>query len=357
MKYRVIHGRELGGELASCWASLQARDAALSSPYFRPEFAQAVAASRDDLRICVLEDDSRVTGFFPFHRSRGGVGRPAALKLSDHHGVIVEREAEWTVPDLLRGSGLVRWEFDHLLAGQSQWGSYHRRVDPSPIIETTGTYEAYEAARDKSQRKQLQDATRRLRKLERERGPVRFVLDTRDPEAMDAMVRWKREQCRRSGVVDFFGLPWTVELIRRIHACDTDDFRGTLSALYVGDSLAAVHFAMRSRTVWHSWFPAYEDSFRQYAPGLVLLLHMIRHACDSGPSYIDLGKGMAPYKENFMSGSIPLAEGVATRPSLVNGLYAMRARAEAWGRRSALRPVLRAPGRWIKNLDRKRRYE
>ncbi|NHA15371.1 GNAT family N-acetyltransferase [Thioalkalivibrio sp. XN279] len=356
MKYTVILTRELDNALASRWSAIQATGTIFASPYFRPEFAQALAAVRDDLRICLLEDYGRVVGFFPFHYGRGGVGRPAGLKLSDHHGVVVERDAEWTVLDLLRGSGLVRWEFDHLVAGQGEWKPYIRQVDPSPIIETIDGYEAYEADRTKSQRKHLQDTLRRMRKLERERGPIRYVSNTREPTVFDAMVRWKREQCQATGVVDFFALPWTVELIKRIHEQDSQEFGGTLSALYVGDRLAAVHFAMRSRTVWHSWFPAYDDEFRQYAPGLILLVHMIQHACEDGLAHIDLGKGMAPYKENFMSGSIPVAEGIATRPSIINSIHELRTRSEAWARQSALRPLLQAPGRWLKEQERRRRY-
>ncbi len=356
MRYTVIKGRELSEALATRWAEIQSNHAVFASPYFRPEYIQALAAARDDLRICILQSSDGVVGFFPFHHGCGGMGRPAGLKLSDHHAVIVEPDAKWTVSELLHGCGLVRWEFDHLAAEQAQWSDCHRRIDPSPIIETACGYEAYEAGRTKRQRKHLQDTLRRMRKFERERGPLRFVVDTHDAAVFDAMLRWKREQCRATGVVDFLGLPWTTDFIRRIHAQGGADFGGTLSALYVGDDLAAVHFAIRSRTVWHSWFPAYDDAFRQYAPGLILLVHMITHACEEELAYIDLGKGMAPYKENFMSGVIPVAEGVAKRPSVVNSLYELRARSEAWARQSALRPLLQAPGRWLKQRERRRRY-
>ncbi|NGP53709.1 GNAT family N-acetyltransferase [Thioalkalivibrio sp. XN8] len=357
MRYRVIHGRELDAGLADRWGSLQRSDPQFASPYFRPEYAQAVAATRNDLRICLLEDGNQVVGFFPFHRSRGGVARPAGLGLSDHHGVIVEPAAEWHAADLLRGAGIVRWEFDHLLASQQAWETWHAGVERSPVIGAREGFEQYEATRSKSQRKHLQDTYRRARKLEREQGEFRFVVNTRDESVLDTLVGWKREQCRRSGVVDYFGLGWTVELIQRIHEHDSPDFGGTLSALHLGDELIAAHFAMRSRDVWHSWFPGYEDHYRNYAPGLVLLVEMIRHACNEKFLYIDLGKGMAPYKEAFSTDAVMVAEGCAVRPSLVNRAYELRARAERWGRQSSLRPLLRAPGRWIKRLERKWRYD
>jgi CelD/BcsL family acetyltransferase involved in cellulose biosynthesis len=343
--------------LAARWGILQQSDTQFASPYFRPEYAQAVAATREDLRICLLEDGNQIVGFFPFHRSRGGVARPAGLALSDHHGVVVARGAEWNAEDLMRGARIVRWEFDHLLASQPAWEAWHAGVERSPIIGTREGFEHYEATRSKSQRKHLQDTYRRARKLEREHGPFRFVVNTPDASVLDTLVGWKRDQCRRSGVVDYFGLGWTVELIQRLHEQDTPEFGGTLSALYLGEELIAAHFAMRSRDVWHSWFPSYEETFRQYAPGLVLLVEMIRHACREEWSHIDLGKGMAPYKETFSTDAVMVAQGCAVRPSLVNRAYELRARAERWGRHSRLRPLLRAPGRWIKRLERKWRYQ
>jgi CelD/BcsL family acetyltransferase involved in cellulose biosynthesis len=357
VKYSVIHGRELDAGLATRWGSLQRSNIQFASPYFRPEYAQAVAAVRDDLRICLLEDGNQVVGFFPFHRSRLGIARPPGLGLSDHHGVVVDSEVEWCAKSLMRGAGIVRWEFDHLLAEQTAWQTWHAAIERSPIIGTRRGFEHYEATRSKSQRKHLHDTYRRARKLEREQGPFKFVVNTLDKSVLDTLVGWKREQCRRSGVVDFFGLDWTVELIQRIHELDGPEFGGTLSALYLGEELIAAHFAMRSRKVWHSWFPSYEEKYRNYAPGLVLLVEMIRYACKEKLSYIDLGKGMAPYKEAFSTDAVMVAAGCAVRPSLVNRAYALRAQAERWGRQSRLRPLLRAPGRWIQRLERKWRYQ
>ncbi|WP_157861454.1 GNAT family N-acetyltransferase [Desulfurivibrio alkaliphilus] len=329
----------------------------MASPYFRPEFTQAVAEVREDLFVGLMEAENRVVGFFPFHRRWGGVARPVGLGLSDYHGVIAEPEADWTAEGLMRGCRLVRWEFDHLLSGQAQWQTYRQNLEPSPTIDTSQKYEHYEAIRRKLGGKQLYETNRRIRKLAREHEPHRFVFHTDDAAAFEAMIAWKRLQCQRTGVHDYFGLGWTVELVRRINAHDSIHFGGVLSALYVGDKLAAVHFGMRTKTVLHSWFPGYDDEFHQYSPGLILLVEMIRHACDGDISYIDLGKDVLPYKEKFMTGAIQVAEGCAELPSAVNNLYALRRRAERWSRQSALLPILRIPGRFIKRLERKGRYE
>ena len=134
MKYEVIHVRELEPDLVTRWGEIQQSDSELASPYFRPEFTQALGAVRDDVRVGILEDGGRIVGFFPFHHSRGGLARPIGLGLSDYHGVIVDKNAEWTAEELLRGCNLVRWEFDHLLASQKQFSDFHDQVSGSPII-------------------------------------------------------------------------------------------------------------------------------------------------------------------------------------------------------------------------------
>lgn len=357
MKYRVITGRELGPELVTRWQELQRADGALASPYFHPEFTRAVAAVRDDVRIGIMEDGDRVVGFFPFHRARGGVARPVGLGLSDYHGVIADPDAEWTAPELMRGCGLVRWEFDHLLAGQPQFASWHDRVSDSPVIDVSAGFEAFAASRDKSGRKLLREIERKQEKLVERRSPIVFTPHTEDPAILQQLIAWKAEQCRRTGTVDYFSLGWCRKLIENLHSTQGRDFGGLLACLHVGEQLAAVHFAMYSRRVWHSWFPAYNHHLEEYSPGLLLLREMIKAAAATNISYIDLGKGLSMYKRRMMTGAIPVAEGVVALPSLVNQAINLRGKLEQWGRKSAFKPILLIPGRVIKSMERKKRYE
>src|SRR5690606_21509624 len=119
MKVESIRSNELDPDLSTRWSDILLSREDFASPYFHPEFIQHVAMVRDDVWIGVLEENDRIVGFFPFHRKRGGVGRPIGLGLSDYHGVIAEDNADWNAQDLLRGCGLVRYEFDHLLAQQA----------------------------------------------------------------------------------------------------------------------------------------------------------------------------------------------------------------------------------------------
>ena len=76
MNIRLIPAEQLTPEHVAAWADIQRAEAALDSPYFRPEFTQAVAAVRGDVEVGVLEEGGEPVGFFPFQRGRGNVARP-----------------------------------------------------------------------------------------------------------------------------------------------------------------------------------------------------------------------------------------------------------------------------------------
>ncbi len=356
MKYHVLTGRGLTADLVRRWAEIQAANANLASPYFCPEFTEAVAKVRDDVFVGVLEDAGRITGFFPFHRRRGGIGQPIGLGLSDYHGVVAARDAEWAVADLLKGCGLIRYEFDHLLVSQRVFAPYCQTVEDSPILDLAGGYQRFEVTRDKAGRKQLREIDRKRERLEAEAGPLTFISHSSSEDVLRTLMEWKSAQCRETGTIDYFGLPWCRQLIQSIHASRSACFGGILACLYAGDRLAAAHFAMRSGGVWHSWFPVYNHELQAYSPGLILLVEMIRAAEVADVAYIDFGKGISTYKRRFMTGAIPVARGRAELPSLLNGVRRLRDRVEEWSRKSVLRPILRQPGRLIKNMERKKRY-
>jgi hypothetical protein len=127
-------------------------------------------------------------------------------------------------------------------------------------------------------------------------------------------------------------------------------FSGVLSALYVGNRLAAVHLGMRSFGVLHFWFPAYDPELGKYSPGLVLLVEMARAAAALGIRRIDLGRGNERYKRSLMSGAIPLAEGaVDLRPAA-----ALLQRGWLHMRESLRGSLLHLPARYVVRSIRRR---
>jgi CelD/BcsL family acetyltransferase involved in cellulose biosynthesis len=177
-----------------------------------------------------------------------------------------------------------------------------------------------------------------MRRLEREVGPLRFVAHSPDKAILKTLMTWKTGQFRRNRWRDLFSIPWVRQTIEEIHATQTPDFAGVLSVLYAGDKLVAAHFGMRSATVWHYWFPAYDPEFSKYSPGVTLLLKMAEAAPAMGVRMIDLGCGEHSYKERLMNGFVPTAKGSVELPCLTAAA------------RRALAPVRKVPFRvrcWV----------
>lgn len=357
MRVRTIRPADLDAGLRARWKAIQRSDADLASPYFSVEFTQAVGSVRDDVYVGVIEQGSEVVGFFPYHRRRLGAARPVGLGLSDCHGVVIRPEIEWSAAELLKQSGLDSWEFDHLIASQAPFRAHHSAVEASPIIEVADGLAAYERRRTKMGGSELKSVRRKTRKLAREHEAHRFVEHERSEARLDQLFRLKSAQCRESGAFDYFSLPWTTQLVRRLLEFDEPDFGGVFSSLYVGEECVAVHFGMRTDAVWHWWFPNYESSFGRYSPGLILLLEIVRVAAEKQYRHIDLGKDLSRYKSNLMTSSIDVAEGRLARPSLGSEF----ANACRWIERSArvpiLRPILRVPAAVIRRASRRLRYD
>lgn len=147
----------------------------------------------------------------------------------------------------------------------------------------------------------------------REVGPLRFGLHDASNDSFQRLLDWKSEQHRRTHVVNAFQRRWLVALLDRVRRTQTESFAGLLSTLYAGDHLVAVHLGIRSMTVLHSWYPAYDVAFAKHSPGITLLLKMAEELAAAGVHRIDLAAGEHTYKTRFMSDAIPVARGVADR--------------------------------------------
>ena len=251
MKISVISPTDLGASERERWRALQESNAALASPCFSHEFTLAAAHARKDVRVAVIEENHRMVGFFP-HQQRWGMGLPAGGRLSDYHGVIAAPGLRLDWNQLLKGARLSYWQFDHLVACQNPGGRVAQ--GDSHGLDLSAGFAAYQQR--KSQSSNVMSKLRAAaRKLEREAGPLRLEVDCRDDAVFRHVLQMKSQQCRRTGAVDFFSWDWTRALVEHIRAQDTAEFGGRTSALYAGDTLVAAHFGMRSRRVWHWWFP------------------------------------------------------------------------------------------------------
>lgn len=351
MNVELFAAAELPPKYRERWRELHGSNPDLRSPYFHPEFTAAVARAHDDVEIAVVERSGEPVAFFPFQRGRFGVGRPVGGRLSDYHGVIMVPYAKLDARRLMRACKLTVWPFDHALASQELFRPFAEIKSESPTMDLRGGFEAYLEGKKKSGASRISQMQRKGRKLAREVGPVRLEVQVDDPAALDQVIRWKSEQCRRTGVYDFFSDERAVRLVRDIAQTKVDGFEGLVSVLYVGDAIAAAHMGMRTEDVLHWWFPGYEHSLSQYSPGGILLLELAKAMADLGISTLDLGKGDDAYKPSFMTGAVPLIEGAVDVPSAAAFIRRSGIRGRRWIRRSPMMEPLRRAVRRVRGTS------
>jgi len=337
MHVAVYAANDLPPTWLAAWSRWQQADPDLASPFFSPEFTRAVERARGGVEVGVLlDDDQQPVGFFPFQRTACCFAQPVGAGFSEFHGVVAAPGCRWDVAELLRGCGLAAWHYDHVPLTQAQFSSGHVHIGGSPCIDLSDGFTAWHQAKRKSGSAVVTQADRKLRKLSREVGAVRFELHDESESGFNCLLGWKSAQHRRTGVVDVFERPWVVRLLDEVRRAADDDFRGQLSVLYAGATPVAVHLGIRSRATAHIWYPAYDPRFAGYSPGLVLLVQLTRALAEAGAQRIDLGPGDQPYKQRLKSGDLDVAIGVADRFPLVARVRRIVHRVRGWLRH---RPV------------------
>jgi CelD/BcsL family acetyltransferase involved in cellulose biosynthesis len=339
MRVHTIPASALEPGHVHAWCELQAADPALSSPFLAPEFMLAVAHERPDVVVGLVEEGGRPVGFFPHQRGRFGTGRPVGGTLNDLQGIVAAPGVDIAAADLIRGCGLLHWQFSRVIASQAPFAPYHVRADVSRFIDLSGGFDAYARAKHDAFGERL---LRKGRKLEREAGPVRFELQSADSSALAQLMAWKRDRYRRAGYVDVFKSRWARRVIERIHATQTARFAGLLSLLWAGDRIAAAHLGIRCMDRCHSWAVAYAPEFARYSPGLLLYWKLAESAASAGVLRIEIGGGHYPYKNTLANTSMRVAGGSVDRVALVTVARRWSEERKEWIRGSS---VLRPPAR------------
>ena len=349
-RVQVMLPHQIPNDLLDVWRSHQIANESLRGPFFSPEYIQHVAFERADVVVAVIESPGQPAAFLPFHRDRSHVARPVGLRANDFSGLIAPLDYTWSPEAVIRRCGMAGWDFTNLVTSQHAMQPYFQAFTKSPYVDLRDGFEGFVQQRGRTGSDLVRAIAQKVRKLEREVAPVRFDLHSREPRALDLLYRWKGAQRERTGTFDVLSLPWMRLALDRILSTSTDTFAGLLSVLHVGDEIAAVHLGMRSDTVCHYWFAAYNRDLQHYSPGLILLLEIIRNVPQIGIQTLTLGSGDEQYKLRFATGSTQLASGSVdcrlTR-RLTNALwYAAR-------RASRRAPVVAALAKSVKRSGRR----
>lgn len=309
----VLRADELSDLQRQRWREIQQTVPSLDSSFFHPEFTQIVNNVRGDVEVAVMTDSGRSVGFFPFQRGPNGIAQSVVGRLSEFHGVIAPPNLAWQPDDLLRQTKLTAWYFDHLPVTQTHFAPYQWSCSISPLIDISKGYEHYCSIIKQTSSSAISQINRKARKLEREKGLLRFVYNDPTPKALEKLIEWKWAQHKRTGRLEIFNHAWVPQLLEAVCGASANGFSGPMSTLYVGDELVAVHLGLRSDSVLHWWFPAYTREYEKYSPGLILMLRLLQQCSDLGITRLDLGKGPERYKVQYKTGDLDIAVGGVDR--------------------------------------------
>jgi len=216
------------------WRELQRESPGLQSPYFRPEFTQAVARVRDDVEVAVFQGQGQgqgqdqILGFLPFQRGPLNMGKPVGGKLCDFHGCIAGPEFLFDPQQLLAKAKLAAWDFEHVPAGQTTFLPFATTQDRAPGLELKDGYEGWCETRRAQGSQVVSKVMQKVRKLAREQGELTLELCSDSAAVMDQLVAWKSAQYVESGLTDLFTFPWTRALIEQLWTTTQNEFGGWL---------------------------------------------------------------------------------------------------------------------------------
>jgi len=293
------------------WRAMLEANPALTSPYFRPEFARAAGRVCPGAAVAVFSRGGETVGFFP-HQRRGGAMQPLAAPMNDYHGIIAfpgEAPSLEAAAEMLGAArlNLTAW------VGPTGLGEDRRTVQVE--LDESG-YDGWYAERRTSFGKFFKDKERARRSMEAELGPLRVEHGLRDPALLDWLIDLKRDQYRRTGRHDIFACGWTADLLHALLKEEGEGLGASLAALWAGDRLTAVEYALHAGDQYHFWFPGYEPSLARCSPGILLSLDTMRLASVNGYRTFDFGFEGEHYKKYFCNGFRVVREAVVLKPGL-----------------------------------------
>ncbi|MFY7720219.1 MAG: GNAT family N-acetyltransferase [Brevundimonas sp.] len=311
LKVDIAAIETLGDAEWAIWRAMLEANPALTSPYFRPEFARSAGRVSPGAGVAVFSRGGETVGFFP-HQRRGGAMQPLAAPMNDYHGIIAFPGEAPSLEAAAEGLGAARLNLTAWV-GPTGLGEDRRTVQVE--LDESG-YDGWYAERRTSFGKFFKDKERARRSMEAELGPLRVEHGLRDPAMLDWLIDLKRDQYRRTGRHDIFACGWTADLLHALLKEEGEGLGASLAALWAGDRLTAVEYALHAGDQYHFWFPGYEPSLARCSPGILLSLDTMRLASAHGYRTFDFGFEGEHYKKYFCNGFRVVREAVVLKPGL-----------------------------------------
>lgn len=280
------------------WEALNRTVPALASPFLSVHYARAVAASGVDVRVCVIARDGAPCAFLPYQMA-GRLGpllksaEPAGGSMSDYFGLVAEPGLALDPAALLRLARLNYLAFSHLDESQCEFGLQGEQPRTGLRVRLDHSTGAPLDALLAERHKYRKDSERRMRQVGAEVGPLKFVFDAAGgrAELLDQLLRHKRAQYARTNAPDALADAWKTRLLAELCGYRFDSCRALLSTLSAGDQWLAMHIGLVGNGVLQYWLPVYNPALSKYAPGRLLIHHIIAESGAAGIHTIDRGEG------------------------------------------------------------------
>lgn len=301
---RLLEWEELTPREFEAWRTLRASNPALDSPYFDPTYIGVVHQTGSPVHVIVAYDaDGSVTALLPGNLRDGRFGPPGEPG-TDFQGPIVHPDRPIDAEKLFV-DGIDEIYFDQFLTGISGIEPFVIRTYDAPVIDLTGGLDAYLTRVPSTGRRHIvgdraRVARRRVEEAERELGPLRFTVDSRNAGDLAQLVAWKYRQYAITGRDQRPLVP--PERYFRLLETRSPEFSGILSTLHLGDKLIAAYFNIRTRHIVHGWVQSHDRDFARLMPGWLMLREFIAAAPTLDLRRLDLGVGDEEYKQWVKTG-------------------------------------------------------
>ena len=329
------------------WRGLQASDPALASPYFSMTYARAANTARPGVKILKVTESGAPIAYWPLRPGPLGTARPVGGPMDDLHGIVAAPDTRLDLTRIAAAKGIGGYTFSATPFTQVRHGLKGQTGNGNQVMDLSTGYAAWLAERQDDS-SNFRREHRKVEKLLTDPS-VRIAHDVVDHEAFDRMIALKRKAYRESGHFDLFSLGWPRKLLETLQSAGAEDARGVLSTLRVDGALAAVVYCMRSASVLHYWFPAYEDEYSKLKPGLALLFSLAEWAAGEGIRELHLGLGETRYKRQMSTWMMPVRSGAVAfglPQKLATQAYEAATRLEPKGR------FLELPAKIARKYDR-----
>ncbi len=304
---RIVDAQNLSAADIGAWDSLLAEAHPEGNAFLSPWFARAAAQAYGRVRVCLIDRDGALDAVFPYqYETRVSEIFGAVLRvgeeLNDHFGIIARPGFRISPNQLLRLAGINYIYFTHLHQSQEGHGLSGEKSVGGLRIELPDGGASYWTDLESIDPKFASDTLRRERQAVKAHGALRFTFEEPEKEKwLRVLLEMKNAQYERTGRGGWLSAKGRTELLQLLSSSQETNCAGVVSTLHFGNTLAAIHFGVKSRSMLHFWFPVYNPELSSVAPGRLLLRQVILQASEHGLSSIDRGVGETKAKSDFPS--------------------------------------------------------